>query len=75
LPLVVEGSRKALPKNSWIFGPKSDIHLQILDPVTVDASSARSASDLRDEVRSNMMGALEQLRARLNHNRTNNAAN
>jgi 1-acyl-sn-glycerol-3-phosphate acyltransferase len=63
LPLVVEGSGTALPRNTWIFGPTSDIHLQILEPVTVDGWKA-GAPALRDEVRGRIVDALDRVRAK-----------
>jgi 1-acyl-sn-glycerol-3-phosphate acyltransferase len=36
LPLVVDGSGAALPRNSWIFGSTQDIYLRILEAVSVD---------------------------------------
>ena len=62
LPLVVEGSGTALPRNTWIFGPPSDIHLQILEPVPADGWIAAGASALRDEVRRRMVDALDRVR-------------
>ncbi|HLY19556.1 MAG TPA: lysophospholipid acyltransferase family protein [Bryobacteraceae bacterium] len=64
LPLVVEGSRTALPRNTWIFGPPSDIHLQILEPVSVDGWIRAGAPALRDEVRRRMVDALDRVRAK-----------
>ena len=36
LPLVVDGSGAALPRNSLIFGKTQDIHLRILEAVSVE---------------------------------------
>ncbi len=62
LPLVVEGSGAALPRNSWIFGPTPDIHLRALEPVTVEGWDIRQAGELREAVRQKMVAALRGLR-------------
>ena len=64
LPLVVEGSGTALPRNTWIFGPPSDIRLQILEPVSVDEWIREGAAALRDEVRRRMVDALDRVRTK-----------
>ena len=51
LPLVVEGSIDALPRNSWIFGGARDIQLRILDAMPVDGWNIKQAPALRDAVR------------------------
>ncbi len=62
LPLVVEGSGNALPKNSWIFGAKQDIHLHILPAVPVSGYDRRHSADLRDRVRQMIVDELCCLR-------------
>jgi len=64
LPLVVEGSGTALPRNTWIFGPPSDIYLQILEPVSVTGRIPAGAPALRDEVRLRISEALVRARAK-----------
>src|ERR1035437_8811219 len=51
LPLVVEGSGAALPKNSWTFGETQDIQLRILDAVSVDGGNTQQVPERRDAVR------------------------
>jgi 1-acyl-sn-glycerol-3-phosphate acyltransferase len=63
LPLVVEGSGAALPRNSWIFGGTHDIHLRILEPVSVDGWNVKQVSALRDLVRQKIVDELERLRS------------
>ncbi|MGA2133679.1 MAG: lysophospholipid acyltransferase family protein [Bryobacteraceae bacterium] len=63
LPLVVAGSGTALPRNTWIFGPPSDIHLQILEPVSVDGWISAGAPALRAEVRRRIVDELDRFRA------------
>jgi 1-acyl-sn-glycerol-3-phosphate acyltransferase len=62
LPLVVEGSRDALPRNSWIFGGASDIQLRILDPVPVEGWDVTQAPALRDAVRQRIVDELYRMR-------------
>ncbi len=35
LPLVIDGTKNTLPKNTWKFEKAEDIRLKVLDPVTV----------------------------------------
>jgi len=62
LPLVVEGSSAALPRNSWIFGRTQDIQLRILDPISVDGWNIEQVPELRDAVRQRIMDELDRLR-------------
>ena len=62
LPLVVEGSRKALLKNSWVFGARQDIHLRILHAVSVAGWDPSQSAALRDAVRQRMVDELCRLR-------------
>ena len=62
LPLVVEGSSDALPRDSWMFGGARDIHLRILDAVSVDGWNIKQAPALRDAVRQRIVDELERLR-------------
>jgi 1-acyl-sn-glycerol-3-phosphate acyltransferase len=62
LPLVVEGSGAALPRNSWIFGAPQDIQLRILKAVSVDGWNIKQVPALRDEVRQRIVDELDRLR-------------
>jgi 1-acyl-sn-glycerol-3-phosphate acyltransferase len=62
LPLVVEGSGAALPRNSWIFGGIQDIHLRVLEAVSVDGWNVKQVSALRDAVRQKIVDELDRLR-------------
>jgi 1-acyl-sn-glycerol-3-phosphate acyltransferase len=64
LPLVVEGSGTALPRNSWIFGGTQNIHLRILEPVPVNGWNSKQTAALRDEVRQRIIDELARLRVR-----------
>jgi 1-acyl-sn-glycerol-3-phosphate acyltransferase len=62
LPLVVEGSGTALPRNTWLFGPSQDIYVRALEPVPVDGWDPRDPAALRDAVRQKMVDELARLR-------------
>jgi 1-acyl-sn-glycerol-3-phosphate acyltransferase len=62
LPLVVEGSGAALPRNTWIFGAAQDIHLRILEPVSVAGWNLKQVPALRDAVRQRIVDELDRLR-------------
>jgi 1-acyl-sn-glycerol-3-phosphate acyltransferase len=62
LPLVVEGSGAALPRNTWLFGGALTIRLRVLPAVPVEGRSVREIAALRDEVRGMIMAELERLR-------------
>jgi 1-acyl-sn-glycerol-3-phosphate acyltransferase len=62
LPLVVEGSGAALPRNSWIFGGPHDIHLRILDAISVDGWDIKQVPALRDAVRQRIVDELDRMR-------------
>lgn len=51
LPLVIEGTRDALPKHSWRFGEPSTIRLSVLQPVSTAALSPNDAAALTAQVR------------------------
>ncbi len=61
LPLAVEGSGAALPRNSWMFGPAQDIYLGVLEPVSSEGWESTAA--LREEVRSRISDEVHRLRA------------
>lgn len=63
LPLVVEGSRDCIPKNSWKFGKPSDIYLKILPPIETSSLSVQDVSSLRDNVRNVIMGQIAEWRS------------
>jgi 1-acyl-sn-glycerol-3-phosphate acyltransferase len=62
LPLVVEGSGNALPKHSWIFGARQNIHLCVLPAVSVAGWDVRQSAALRDQVRQKIVDELCRLR-------------
>lgn len=62
LPLVVEGSGTALPRDTWMFGGTQEIHLRILKAVPSDGWDVKRAPLLRDSVRQLIVDELVRLR-------------
>jgi 1-acyl-sn-glycerol-3-phosphate acyltransferase len=62
LPLVVEGSANALPRNSWLFGARQDIHLHVLQAVSMAGWGVDQSAALRDHVRQKIVDKLSSLR-------------
>jgi 1-acyl-sn-glycerol-3-phosphate acyltransferase len=62
LPLAVEGSGTALPRNSWMFAGNPVIHLRILPAVSVDGWKVKQSGALRDAVRQRIVDELQRLR-------------
>ena len=63
LPLVIEGSRDCIPKNSWKFGKPSDIFLKVLPPIETSSLSIKDVSSLRDTVRIAIMKQIAEWRS------------
>lgn len=60
LPLVIDGTSNALPKNSWKFGKTDVFRLKVLPPIETEGMKSDDVPALRDRVR-NMI--LDQLAA------------
>jgi len=63
LPLVVEGTGKALPSQSWLWGKSRDIQLRVLEPIPVEGRVMKESAALRDTVRQKIVDELDRLRA------------
>jgi 1-acyl-sn-glycerol-3-phosphate acyltransferase len=63
LPLVIEGSRDCIPKNSWRFGMPSEIFLKILPPIETASLGIEDVQALRDRVRAATMKQIAELRS------------
>jgi 1-acyl-sn-glycerol-3-phosphate acyltransferase len=59
LPVVIDGSGGALPRNTWMFGPPQQIELSILEPVSTENWQSGA---LRDAVRERITAELQRLR-------------
>ncbi|MBO6574365.1 MAG: 1-acyl-sn-glycerol-3-phosphate acyltransferase [Rhodothermales bacterium] len=51
LPVAMDGTIDALPRDNWRFGSARDIRLHVFEPVPVDGLSTSDAADLREQVR------------------------
>ena len=58
LPLALEGTRDALPKESWRFGPSQRIRLRVLEPIPTDSLSPSDAATLGARVRDQIVAHL-----------------
>ena len=63
LPLVIEGSRDCIPKNSWKFGKPSDIFLKVLNPVDTSSMTVKDVPALRDSIRLNIIKQIAEWRS------------
>jgi 1-acyl-sn-glycerol-3-phosphate acyltransferase len=63
LPIVIEGSRDCIPKNSWQFGKPSDILLKILPPIDTSCLKIEDVPALRERVRTTMMQQIAEWRS------------
>lgn len=62
LPLVVEGTGKALPSKTWLWGKTRDIQLRVLEAIPVDGWGVKESAVLRDNVRQKIVDELNRLR-------------
>ena len=63
LPLVVEGTGKALPSKTWLWGKSKDIQLRVLEAIPVEGWGVKESAALRDAVRQKIVDELERLRS------------
>ena len=63
LPLVVEGSGNALPRNSWLFGGTQDVYLRVMEPVSVEGWDVKQSAAVRDAVRQRIVDQLARVRS------------
>jgi 1-acyl-sn-glycerol-3-phosphate acyltransferase len=61
LPVVLAGTRFAIPKNSWVFAAQCEARLRVLDPVSVEGLSVSDVETLKDDVRARVVEAFERL--------------
>jgi len=51
LPIVINGSKNAVPKNSLNFHGRSDVHVEILDEIPAESYDETTVSELTQKVR------------------------
>jgi 1-acyl-sn-glycerol-3-phosphate acyltransferase len=62
LPLVVEGTRDALPRDNWRFGPVSVIRLGILPPIETAGLTKEDTQKLTQDVREQIIRQIDAWR-------------
>jgi 1-acyl-sn-glycerol-3-phosphate acyltransferase len=62
LPVVVEGTGKALPSQTWVWGKSRDIQLRVLEAIPVEGRGVKASAALRDLVRQKIVDELSQIR-------------
>lgn len=62
LPLVVEGTGKALPSKTWLWGRCRDIQLRVLEAIPVEGWGVKDSAELRNVVRQKIVDELARLR-------------
>jgi 1-acyl-sn-glycerol-3-phosphate acyltransferase len=62
LPLVVQGTRRALRKHDWRFG-HADAQVKVLDPVPTEGLTLDDVDELRERVRELILTERDALRA------------
>jgi 1-acyl-sn-glycerol-3-phosphate acyltransferase len=62
LPVVVEGTGRALPSKTWLWGSSRDIQLRVLEAIPVEGWSVKESAVLRDAVRQKIIEELHRLR-------------
>jgi 1-acyl-sn-glycerol-3-phosphate acyltransferase len=63
LPLVIEGSRDCIPKNSWKFGKPSNVFLKVLPPIDTSSLTTQDVATLRNTVRTSIMNQIAEWRS------------
>ena len=62
LPIVLDGSARALPKRGFVLRGRSDIAVHVLPEVPVEQDDPRDATELVDDVRGRIADELAQMR-------------
>lgn len=62
LPIVLAGSREALPKRGFVLRGRSDITVHVLAEIDVDPEDQRTAADLADLTRERVAAELARMR-------------
>ncbi|PWN07030.1 lysophospholipid acyltransferase family protein [Rhodohalobacter mucosus] len=62
VPIVLDGTRECLPKNTWIFKPGVEVRMKILDPVPVEGFGEKDGKELMNTVRQMIASQLAEWR-------------
>ena len=63
VPIVLDGTAKALPKKGAILTGLSNIRVRVLDPIPYSSFEGKTTGELKTEVRDLMQGEFERLRS------------
>ncbi len=63
LPLVIDGSRNCIPKNSWKFGSPSKIFLKVLPPIETAQLTINDIVQLKENVRKAIIKQIAEWRS------------
>jgi len=63
LPMVLEGTSKAIPKSGWILAGKQKMLLKVLDPIPYGEFAGMNYSETTDVVRNRFKKALSEIRS------------
>lgn len=61
LPVVITGTRDAIPKHSWIVKKRSVLSLKILPPMSTKDRSLQELESIRDHIRTIILSEFERL--------------
>ncbi len=61
LPIAVAGSRHAIPKNSWIFGVKCQVRVEVLPPIETKGLTMDDLDQLKARTRNEIAAAFERM--------------
>ncbi len=62
LPIILDGTGQALPRQSWLYGARRDLHVRILPPLSTADLDPKAIAALREAVRDRMAAELTKLR-------------
>ena len=62
LPVVIRGTREAIPKYSWRIKKRALLRLKILPPVSAKDSSLDHLDDLRNQIRTKIVEEFQRLK-------------
>lgn len=62
LPMIIDGTRGCLPKNSWIFEPDVHVTLKVLSPIETSGMNREDVDKLMLDVRTQMVQSLSKHR-------------
>lgn len=68
LPLVVAGTREAIPKYSWRIEKRASLFLKVLEPISTEGKGIQDLESIREIVRENIMREFDALKGGMTKN-------